>query len=490
MLPPGTAPVLKRLAKYILWAIFVVAILIAITLGSVALFADPNDFKPLIVSTVYEKKQRTLNFEGPIKLRVFPRIALDLGRITLSEYRSGEVFMAIGQAELEVAWLPLLQKRLVVEGIRLDGVSARVIRYANGTFNFGDLLQQETPSPIAFDIATLRVRNSTVIFDDRKSARIYTARKLTLQTGRLMNGRETAATLSGELVAPQPLLAVVLNARTQLTFDTRARRYQVRALELSARGNAHNFTDVILGIGGDAMFERTGKRGANTRLVFDGKRGAWRTHAEFAIPSWTMANGGASAEKPQLAFRLERDQTRIGLEAKGERLAQQNTAWTAADIAYTFTGQVGGTALRGQFRGPLRIDTATRRLDLADVRGALGIAGQRWSSGGFKANLQGRTTFAPADKAPFTALVNAAAHTTRAQLHFAIDRLTPLHFNFKARLDKLELDRFLDRTNNQEARKDGTPKIPQLNSDGEVVIGELSYGTIHAQGVRIEVRDD
>lgn len=481
---------MKRPVKLLLWTALAVVAVGSIVLTSIVTLIDPNDFKPLIVRTVYEKKLRTLNFEGPIKLRVFPRIALDLGRITLSEYRSGEVFMATDQAELEVAWLPLLRKRLVVEGIRLDGVSARVIRYANGTFNFADLMQQETPSQIDFDISTLRALNSTVIFEDRKSARTYTARKLTLRTGRLVNGRETAATLSGELIASQPLLALGFDARTQLTFDTRARRYQVRALELNARGNALNFTNVILRMGGDAMFERTGKRGENTQFVADGKRGAWRTHAEVTIPSWATANGGASAENPRLALRFERDQTRIGLEAKSERVSQQDAAWTAADAACILTGQLGGTALRGQFNGPLTIDKETRRVELPDLRGTLGVAGQRWRSGGFKANLQGRMTFAPREKAPFTALLDASAHTTRAHLDFAIDRLTPLHSTFKAELDKLELDRFLSRKRSREVSKGGAIKIPQLNSDGDVIIGEFSHGTTRAQGVRIEIRDD
>lgn len=480
---------MKRLAKLILWAIFAVAILVAITLGGVASLVDPNDFKPLLVRTVYEKKQRILNFEGPIKLRVFPRIALDLGRVTLSEYRGREIFMAIDKAELEVAWLPLFKKRLVVEGIRLDGVSARVIRYSNGVFNFADLLQQETPSQIDFDIATLSVRNGSVVFDDRKGSRTYTARKLALRTGRLVNGRETDAVLSGELIAPQPRLALGLNARTRLMFDTRVRRYQVRALDLTARGNALDFTEVILRMNGDALFESTRKRGANTQLVADGKRGAWRTHAKITIPSWAISNATMSAERPQLALQFERDQTRIGLEAKGERLSRQSATWAAADVAFALTGEVAGAGLSGQFSGPLVIDTSRRRVDLADVRGTLGVAGQRWSRGGFKANLQGRMTFAPTEKAPFTAVLSAAAHTTRARLDFAIDRLRPLHFNFKARLDKLELDRFLNPTPDRDAAKGGA-KIPQLKSNVDVIIGELSYGTTHAQGVRIEIRDD
>lgn len=488
--PNEYASILKRFFKLLSWAILAITILLGLTLSAIALLIDPNDFKPLLVRTVYEKKQRTLNFEGPIKLRVFPRIALDLGRVSLSEYRSREIFMAIDKAELEVAWLPLLKKRLVVEGIRLDGISARVIRYRNGVFNFADLLQQETPSQIDFDIATLSVRNGSVVFDDRKGLRTYTARKLALNTGRLVNRRETEVVLSGELIAPRPRLALGFNTRTRLTFDTRARRYQVRGLDLSARGQALNLTEVALRMRGDASLEKTLKRGVNTQLSVDGKRGDWRTHVEMTLPSWLLSAGALKLERPQLAVRFERGQTRVGIEAKAASLQQQPGAWSAGAVAYTLNGQFGGTAVRGQLSSPLAIDTVTPRVEFKDVSGVLGVAGQRWNSGGFKANLRGRMTFAPRDEVPFTLVTNATAHTTKAYIDFALDRLTPLHSKFSAKLDKLELDRFLSRGPSRDAAKGGTAKIPELKSDGDITIGELSYGKTRAQGLRIEIRDD
>lgn len=464
--------------------------MVSIVLTSIVTLVDPNDFKPMIVRTVYEKKQRTLNFEGPIKLRVFPRIALDLDRVTLSEYRSHDVFMTIDKAELAVAWLPLLKKRLVVEGVRLDGVSARVIRYADGTFNFADLLQQETPSQIDFDIAMLRASNSTVVFEDRKSARTYTTRKLALETGRLVNGHETSASLTGELSAPQPALALAFNARTQLTFDTRARRYQVRSLDLTARGKAMNYSDVALRLKGDAGLEKAHAHGANLQFVVDAKRGDWRHHAELTAPSWAIGSGGLAFEKPTVGVRFERGQTRVAIDARSARLLQQTGVWSASNVIYALAWQFGGNAVRGQINSSLVIDSATRTATFNDLSSVLGVSGRQWQGGGFKLNLRGRMVYAPSGKPVVSATLGALAHTTRAQIKFALDRTAPAHFSFNAKLDKLELDRFLSRAPAKNAAEPQAFKIPDLNSDGDIRIGELSHGSTRAQGVRIEVRDE
>lgn len=467
-----------------------VAILIGIALTAIVLLVDPNDFKPMIVRTVFEKKQRTLSFEGPIKLRVFPRIALDLGRVTLSEYRNREVFMAIDKAELEVAWLPLMRKRLVVEGVRLDGVAARVIRYADGTFNFADLLQQETPSQIEFDIAALRASNGTIVFEDRKSERTYTAQKLTLETGRLVNGRETPIDLAGQLSARQPALGLTFKARTQLLFDTRARRYQVRNLDLTAHGTAINYTDVALRIRGDAGLKNAHKSGANVRIIADARRGEWRDHVEFAAPAWMVRPEGLAFEKPAASVRFERGATRVAIDARSDGLIQRPGAWSGGKVVFGLAWQTGANMVKGQITSSLAIDTASRSATFGDLSAVLGVSGQQWKGGGFKLNLRGRMIYAPMAKPVVSAALGALAHTTRAQLKFALDRTAPMHFSFNAQLDKLELERFLDRAPGKQAQKPQAFKIPDLNSDGDITIGQLSSGNTRAERVRIEIRDE
>jgi len=55
------------------------AALLVLLLLSVALFVNPNDFKPRIIAAVKSSTDRDLSLPGDLKLSVFPWIALQLG---------------------------------------------------------------------------------------------------------------------------------------------------------------------------------------------------------------------------------------------------------------------------------------------------------------------------------------------------------------------------------------------------------------------------
>ena len=136
----------KKYIKYSLFTLGGLVALFALFLIAVAIFVNPNDYKPLIVKLVQEKKQRTLNIEGDIKLKLFPQIGLDLGKTHLSEHKSEQEFASLESVQLYVAWLPLLRKELVVHKVSLVGARANLIRNADGTTNIDDLLSKEEKS--------------------------------------------------------------------------------------------------------------------------------------------------------------------------------------------------------------------------------------------------------------------------------------------------------------------------------------------------------
>ena len=163
---------MKKYWKYVLLTGGTLLAILIISIVIVALTINPNGFKPQIVDFVKEKKQRTLILQGDIKMTFFPRLGLDLGQISVSEHQGKSVFAAIDRARLFVAWLPLLRKELIVYKVTLDGVHANLVRYKDGTTNFDDLLKKEDKSPlIKFDIAGVKITQSSIAFDDRLNGR-------------------------------------------------------------------------------------------------------------------------------------------------------------------------------------------------------------------------------------------------------------------------------------------------------------------------------
>ncbi len=104
--------------KFLKYSLIGVGSLVALLLAAVAIIAatfNPNDYKPLIVKMVKEKKQRTLNIEGNIKLAFWPKLGADLGKVSLSEHNGDKEFASIGSAKIFVSVMPLLHKELVID---------------------------------------------------------------------------------------------------------------------------------------------------------------------------------------------------------------------------------------------------------------------------------------------------------------------------------------------------------------------------------------
>ena len=168
-------------------AIKVVAIVLAVLLGlivvvllAVRLLVDPNDYKDRIALEVKNSTGRELTLSGPIRLSVFPWIALELGAASLSNPPgfSSEPFAAVQRVAVRVKLLPLLHKELKIGAIEIDGLDLRLTRNAAGQGNweaFGS--KDHSPSTSAAansssgtstlpDIGGVEIKDSRVSYAD------------------------------------------------------------------------------------------------------------------------------------------------------------------------------------------------------------------------------------------------------------------------------------------------------------------------------------
>jgi len=219
--------------------ISVCAILVAF-LALIALVAatfNPNDYKPLIVKLVQDKKQRTLKLEGDIKLTFFPRIGADLGKLALSEHGSDKEFAAIASARISLAVLPLLRKQLVVDRIQIDGIRARLVRYPDGSTNIDDLLKKEEESEqFKFDIEGVSVTRAGLSLDDQMAGRKLDISAMEFESGRLANNQPGKVDLKFTLQGENPKIDAQVALTSGLLFDTEAKAVALDALKASLTG--------------------------------------------------------------------------------------------------------------------------------------------------------------------------------------------------------------------------------------------------------------
>lgn len=122
----------------------VVGVLIVLIVGAaiiIPLVVDPNDFKPQIAEAVKDKTGRDLSIPGKIGLSVFPWVAIDLGEVSLSNAKGfgDQAFASIQDLSIRVKLMPLLEKKVELDTIVVDGLSLYLSRDASGKTNWDDL---------------------------------------------------------------------------------------------------------------------------------------------------------------------------------------------------------------------------------------------------------------------------------------------------------------------------------------------------------------
>lgn len=225
-------------------------------LAYVAATFDPNDYKPQIIELVHKHTQRTLKLEGDIKLAFWPGIGAELGKLSLSERNSEQLFMAVDGARFSLKLLPLLSKQLVVDEVTVNGARIKLSRDRKGRLNFDDLAGGvaagggDKPQPpqkpaagepgrqFAFDIDSVVIADSMLEYRDEAAGTRYAVSKLNLQTGRIASGVPADIRLTLVAQADRPKLDVAVDLKTRLAFDAAQKSAALEQLVVDIRGRA------------------------------------------------------------------------------------------------------------------------------------------------------------------------------------------------------------------------------------------------------------
>jgi AsmA protein len=286
-----------RYLRYVLYSLGALVLLLIVAIGIVFATFDPNEYKPRIVQLVKDRTGRTLSI-GDIALNVFPKLGVRTGKLSLSERAGGGEFAHLESAQVYVALLPLLTKRLVVDEVRVDGARANLIKFANGSTNFEDLAKAaETPPPasaappsgraIELDVAGVRVTNSRVTWQDRTSGTDLAVHIVELKTGRLADKRPSDIRLSATVQGDRPRLDLRIGLVSTLTFDLEGQRNRLQNLSANVEGTALDFSAIDVKVRGDLETHGAQQRVALSELRLEGKaaRGNHRYNLDLSAPA-------------------------------------------------------------------------------------------------------------------------------------------------------------------------------------------------------------
>jgi AsmA protein len=257
---------IKRLA-IALAALLLLAVVAAVWL--VASF-DPNRYKGVAVEWMKTNRNRTLSIDGPIELSVFPRVAVKLSKVSLSEAGRDETFAAVDHAALAVDLLPLLRGRVVVGRVEAGGVRVQLLRDAKGRRNTDDLTAPpagaEAPPaeragrPLALDVDRIVLTDVRARLKDEMAKLDGEVVLSSLNTGRIASGMASGVELAADVDFRQPALKGALTGKATLTPELATGSVKLADMNLAWKGDVPGASGVDAGV-----------RGA---LAYDGSRGA------------------------------------------------------------------------------------------------------------------------------------------------------------------------------------------------------------------------
>ena len=227
-----------KLVKWLGMVVGGLVLLLIIAVGIISATFDPNKYKEDITRLVKEKKNRTLTIPGNISLKVFPKIGVELGQATLSEFKSDKQFLKLDRAKLFVDLFPLLRKEVIVDKIEVDGLAAAIVRGKDGKFNFDDLLSkdEEPRQPVKFDVEGVKLAGASIAYRDEATGQAANLSQVTLSTGRIADKQPGKIDLTARVEGTQPSINAQINIEGGILFDLEKKLYAFSALEAKATG--------------------------------------------------------------------------------------------------------------------------------------------------------------------------------------------------------------------------------------------------------------
>lgn len=134
----------------------------------------------LVKKTILPRISAAINRQvslGEVSVSIFSGIRLH--DLVIQDKEGPEPFLKAGALRLDYRFWPLLRKRVEIKEIRLESPYVRLVRYADGSFNFSDLKKPPQPedkaetkekSPIDLAVSQVTLSNGTVSYEDRRGS--------------------------------------------------------------------------------------------------------------------------------------------------------------------------------------------------------------------------------------------------------------------------------------------------------------------------------
>ncbi len=458
---------------------------------------DPNDYKQQIIQMVKDSKQRTLALDGDIRLTFFPNLGANLGKVALSEFKSGQPFASIETASVSLALMPLLSRQVVVNEVRVSGLSANIVKHKDGTTNIDDLLSKQQPEddkqPVKFDIAHVNIEKTNLTYSDEGTGAKYVIRDMTLGTGRIANGVPSKIALSVGVQANQPKLDIRSQLKTTLTFDLDKQQYQFDGLDLQVTGSALDISNLKLQASGDANANLSTQEfgAAKFSLNTTGVKGKDNFDASLDAPALSLTKDKFSGDKLTLNAKLDGASGNIVAALSLPGVEGNAQSFKVAALTLDLDVKQPEQVFKVKLSSPLSGNFTAQQFNLSNLNIAVTATGDKLPNKSVSSEMKGSVQL-DAKKQNVQANLAGGLLQSKLKAKLGVNGFSNPAIRFDVDVDQFDADLYLPK---KTVAKADAPEqaldlsaLRSLNLDGSLRIGQLKVANIKSSGVRLDVK--
>jgi AsmA protein len=304
-----------KIVKIGLYVLTGLVVVFAAAVAFIAFGLDAEKYKPELIAVVKAKTGRTLSIEEPLRLSVFPRLGITIGKVQLSNPDGSREFAKAGEIRASLAILPLLTRQVVIDRVLLSGMSVDLLRYKDGRTNFDDLLSggnaaKEPPGASAstsfkIDIEAIEISADSIGWTDEKAGTRIRMSALKIATGRIADEVPGKLTLSARVQGDVPKMDAQISLSSGYRFSIERKAFDLSGIDLKINGDVPGAVGLTATLKGSVESD-PGRKIFKAKGIDLGIATKGGIEAKLAIPGMEYSPDKIAGEKVTGSMKLAR----------------------------------------------------------------------------------------------------------------------------------------------------------------------------------------
>ena len=501
---------MNKILKYSLFGLAGFVLVLVIIVAIFAATFNPNDYKPMIVKLVKDKKQRTLNIEGDIKLAFWPKLGANLGKVTLSEHNGDQEFAAVDGLKVSLALLPLLKKDLVVDNVYVDGARANIVRHADGSTNFDDLLSPDDDEPsqaVKFDISGINISKSALNFTDEGANSQYSVKNFNLETGRVAPATPFDLSSDFELSASAPKVEAKVKLQGNFMADLDNKHFAVRKLDAAVTGDVATLQQADIRLSGDvdAKTEQMELLVNSLKLAATGQLAEAKLAVDLIAPKLTVQQNEVSGEQVELVLSQEQGSDTLKAKLVLADIKGSQKSVQSSGINGEVSLKQASRSVESKFSSPFKGNLQDLIFELPKLAGKIDIKDPALPKGGAQGSFDFKL-LADVKQEKVDSDFSLDVEDTKLKGDVKVAGFAKPDIRFNLNGDKLDLNKLLGTKAAQQKPAQPAPKHEQaaaksgagpdlsalkdLLLQGNVNLGSIIYEKYRLSGLKLGIKAD